>query len=58
MTPISPQQVITDDHCCLQVSSYKFPRLKEVDDVLGGAAAWENVDSTEGLYLNLLVPVL
>ncbi|XP_064382979.1 DNA-directed RNA polymerase III subunit RPC10-like [Halichondria panicea] len=30
-----------------KVSSYKFPRLKEVDDVLGGASAWENVDSTE-----------
>ena len=26
----------------------QFPRLKEVDDVLGGQAAWENVDSTEG----------
>ena len=25
-----------------------YPKLKEVDDVLGGAAAWENVDSTEG----------
>jgi DNA-directed RNA polymerase III subunit RPC11 len=23
-------------------------KRKEVDDVLGGAAAWENVDSTEG----------
>lgn len=32
----------------LQVSSYKFPRLKEVDDVLGGSAAWENVDTTDG----------
>ena len=31
-----------------QVSSVKFPRLKEVDDVLGGAAAWENVDTTDG----------
>ncbi|NXV95434.1 RPC10 polymerase, partial [Calonectris borealis] len=29
-----------------QVTSRKYPRLKEVDDVLGGAAAWENVDST------------
>ena len=27
----------------------QFPRLKEVDDVLGGQAAWENVDATEGL---------
>lgn len=24
-----------------------YPQLKEVDDVLGGAAAWENVDSTD-----------
>lgn len=29
------------------VSSRIYPRLKEVDDVLGGAAAWENVDSTD-----------
>ena len=32
----------------VQVSSVQFPRLKEVDDVLGGQAAWENVDTTEG----------
>ncbi|XP_041257439.1 DNA-directed RNA polymerase III subunit RPC10 isoform X1 [Onychostruthus taczanowskii] len=31
-----------------KVTSRKYPRLKEVDDVLGGAAAWENVDSTAG----------
>jgi hypothetical protein len=24
-----------------------YTKLKEVDDVLGGSAAWENVDSTE-----------
>uniref|UniRef100_A0AC11BRX3 RNA polymerase III subunit K n=1 Tax=Ovis aries TaxID=9940 RepID=A0AC11BRX3_SHEEP len=30
----------------LQVTNRKYPKLKEVDDVLGGAAAWENVDST------------
>ena len=30
------------------MSSCKYPRLKEVDDVLGGAAAWENVDTTDG----------
>ena len=30
-----------------RVTSKSFPKLKEVDDVLGGAAAWENVDSTE-----------
>ena len=24
-----------------------YTKLKEVDDVLGGNAAWENVDSTE-----------
>lgn len=34
--------------CHGQVSSCKYPRLKEVDDVLGGAAAWENVDTTDG----------
>jgi len=28
------------------MTSKKYPKLKEVDDVLGGAAAWENVDST------------
>uniref|UniRef100_A0A674N233 DNA-directed RNA polymerase III subunit RPC10 n=1 Tax=Takifugu rubripes TaxID=31033 RepID=A0A674N233_TAKRU len=28
------------------VNNRKYPKLKEVDDVLGGAAAWENVDST------------
>jgi len=31
-----------------QVNCRKYPKLKEVDDVLGGAAAWENVDSTPG----------
>uniref|UniRef100_A0A8C3D1L6 DNA-directed RNA polymerase II subunit RPB9-like zinc ribbon domain-containing protein n=1 Tax=Cairina moschata TaxID=8855 RepID=A0A8C3D1L6_CAIMO len=31
-----------------KVTSRKYPQLKEVDDVLGGAAAWENVDSTAG----------
>ena len=31
-----------------QIASKTFPRLKEVDDVLGGAAAWENVDNTDG----------
>nr|XP_015215680.1 PREDICTED: DNA-directed RNA polymerase III subunit RPC10 isoform X1 [Lepisosteus oculatus] len=30
----------------LEVTNRKYPKLKEVDDVLGGAAAWENVDST------------
>ncbi|KAL5493612.1 hypothetical protein EMCRGX_G014816 [Ephydatia muelleri] len=29
-----------------KVSSYTCPKLKEVDDVLGGSAAWENVDET------------
>uniref|UniRef100_A0A7N4P8U5 DNA-directed RNA polymerase III subunit RPC10 n=1 Tax=Sarcophilus harrisii TaxID=9305 RepID=A0A7N4P8U5_SARHA len=29
-----------------RVTNRKYPKLKEVDDVLGGAAAWENVDST------------
>lgn len=36
-----------------QVNNRKYPKLKEVDDVLGGAAAWENVDSTAG-NLNVL----
>lgn len=33
-----------------------YPKLKEVDDVLGGAAAWENVDSTPGktVYPNVI----
>ena len=31
------------------MASRKFPKLKELDDVLGGAAAWENVDATEGV---------
>ena len=35
-----------------QVSSVQFPRLKEVDDVLGGQAAWENVDTTEGIEVS------
>ena len=34
----------------MQISNKKYPQLKEVDDVLGGAAAWENVDSTEGMF--------
>lgn len=33
----------------LQISDKKYPKLKEVDDVLGGSAAWENVDATEGV---------
>ena len=36
----------------LQVNNRKYPKLKEVDDVLGGAAAWENVDSTPGKCLS------
>ncbi|XP_073502253.1 DNA-directed RNA polymerase III subunit RPC10 [Phyllobates terribilis] len=32
-----------------KVTSRKYPKLKEVDDVLGGSAAWENVDSTAEL---------
>ena len=35
-------------HFLLQITDRKYPKLKEVDDVLGGAAAWENVDSTAG----------
>lgn len=29
-----------------KVTNRKYPKLKEVDDMLGGAAAWEKVDST------------
>ena len=32
-----------------KITSVKYPKLKEVDDVLGGQAAWENVDSIEGV---------
>jgi len=30
-----------------RISNRSYTKLKEVDDVLGGAAAWENVDSVE-----------
>uniref|UniRef100_A0A6V7HQ99 DNA-directed RNA polymerase subunit n=1 Tax=Bracon brevicornis TaxID=1563983 RepID=A0A6V7HQ99_9HYME len=30
-----------------KLSARTYPKLKVLDDVLGGAAAWENVDSTE-----------
>ncbi|RZF34881.1 hypothetical protein LSTR_LSTR012878 [Laodelphax striatellus] len=30
-----------------RISTRDYPKLKEIDDVLGGAAAWENVDSTD-----------
>ncbi|XP_014283907.1 DNA-directed RNA polymerase III subunit RPC10 [Halyomorpha halys] len=30
-----------------RISFRTYPKLKEIDDVLGGAAAWENVDSTD-----------
>jgi hypothetical protein len=29
----------------------KFSKVKEVDDVMGGAAAWENVDQTNSIFL-------
>lgn len=29
-----------------KVTNRKYPKLEQVDDVLAGAAAWENVDST------------
>ena len=38
-----------------QISSRKYPKLKEVDDVLGGAAAWQNVDSTEGIRFSNII---
>ena len=37
-----------------QVSSVQFPRLKEVDDVLGGQAVWEYADITEGVVASTL----
>lgn len=36
-----------------KVSSVQYPKMKEVDDVLGGQAAWENVDSIEGINVNI-----
>lgn len=45
--PVSNPASFTPSHRC-QVTSRRYPKLKEVDDVLGGAAAWENVDSTAG----------
>jgi len=30
-----------------RIGSRTYPKLKQVDDVLGGSAAWENVDHTE-----------
>lgn len=38
----------------LQISNKKYPKLKEVDDVLGGSSAWENVDSTDGRFISNL----
>uniref|UniRef100_A0A2A4JH80 DNA-directed RNA polymerase subunit n=1 Tax=Heliothis virescens TaxID=7102 RepID=A0A2A4JH80_HELVI len=32
-----------------KVSSRTFPKLKELDYIMGGAAAWENVDSTDAV---------
>ena len=37
-----------------QISNKKYPKLKEVDDVLGGSSAWENVDSTDGRFISNL----
>ncbi len=36
-----------------KMANRKYCKLKEIDDVLGGAAAWENVDSTGGLFSHL-----
>uniref|UniRef100_A0A2I3HEV7 TFIIS-type domain-containing protein n=1 Tax=Nomascus leucogenys TaxID=61853 RepID=A0A2I3HEV7_NOMLE len=33
-------------HFTHKVTNWKYSKLKEVDDGLGGAAAWEDVDST------------
>mmetsp|Transcript_12202 Transcript_12202/g.18723 ORF Transcript_12202/g.18723 Transcript_12202/m.18723 type:complete len:108 (+) Transcript_12202:134-457(+) len=32
-----------------QVTNKIHPKRKEVDDILGGAAAWENVDRTQAV---------
>ncbi len=49
---------VCGNNCWLfwQVNDRKYPKLKEVDDVLGGSAAWENVDSTPGktVYLSVI----
>jgi hypothetical protein len=36
--------------------SRRKSKVKQVDDVMGGAAAWENVDQTNGLPPPLLLP--
>lgn len=36
------------------MSSRFYPKLKDVDEVLGGPAAWENAQVTEGEILNCL----
>jgi hypothetical protein len=40
------------------MSSKRYPQLKEVEDVLGGAAAWENVDKTDSMFKFLLLVYL
>lgn len=32
-----------------KISTRIYPKLKEVDHVMGGSAAWENVDSTDAV---------
>ena len=41
-----------------QLTSRRYPKLKEVDDVLGGAAAWDNVDKTKGEFCPLSIVLL
>ncbi|XP_075894945.1 DNA-directed RNA polymerase III subunit RPC10 [Nelusetta ayraudi] len=36
-----------------KVNNRKYPKLKEVDDVLGGAAAWETITSHLCLQKNV-----
>ncbi|XP_072154026.1 DNA-directed RNA polymerase III subunit RPC10 [Bemisia tabaci] len=58
----STLRIITEDHNLKQIcircpyqnkifrpirTGKKFMKLKEVDDIIGGAKQWENVDSTE-----------
>lgn len=35
----------------------KYLKKKEVEDILGGKGAWDNVDKTEGAFFPLLTPL-
>eukprot|EP00126_Sphaerothecum_destruens_P008718 Sdes_comp20323_c0_seq2m13998 len=43
-------------HCIQSIVEEKiYMKMKELDDVLGGAEAWENVDSTDGKQASFFV---